>query len=172
MSASAASITPPTYEDLAYMAAHMRDMDRLEFRLMSGGLPTMDCMHLLQERSSKMLVGRWHGEPVVLYGVTPTTLLSGRGQPWLAATSRVTERQIAKAFLRESRRALAGLSEGYDYLWNLVHAENAVAIRWLKWLGFTFTGLGAVVQGHRFEHFKMELEDVLSSTARPLRRYR
>lgn len=169
---SAASIARPTAADLAFMEANMRDMDRLEFNLMSGGLSILTCLHKLNLRSSKMLVGKWKGEPVVLYGVTPVSLLGRQGQPWLAATDRITEGPIARAFLRESRRALADLADGYDYLWNLVHAENSIAIRWLKWLGFNFTGLGLNVQGHRFEHFKMELEDVLSRSDDRTRRGR
>lgn len=156
------SISPPTAADLAFMDAHVRDIDRLEFDVMNNGRDFLTSLHELARVSTKILVGRWHKRPVVIYGIVPRSLLGGEGSPWLVATDQIFEPDVARAFARHCRPALAELSEGFDYLWNLVHTDNAAAIRWLGWLGFRFTGFDVTVSGHTFTHFKMEVDDVLS----------
>lgn len=44
-------------------------------------------------------------------------------------------------FARECKKWLNRLMEGHSRLENMVSVENAVAIKWLRWLGFTFTGV-------------------------------
>lgn len=154
------SISPPTAADLAYMDVHVRDIDRLEFDVMGNGRDFLTSLHELVRLSSKVLVGRWEKRPVVIYGIVPRSLLGAQASPWLVATDDIFDPAIARAFARHCRPALAGLSEGFDHLWNLVHTDNAAAIRWLRWLGFKFTGYDFDVSGHTFTHFKMEVDDV------------
>ena len=61
--------------------------------------------------------------------------LGGVGVPWMVA-ARLVE-QYPLAFLRRCRPAVDYMAERYPVLTNAVDARNALAIGWLRWLGFT-----------------------------------
>lgn len=57
------------------------------------------------------------------------------GFPWLMGTDRI--RENVGHFLWMSRHYDKIMSKYFNLLCNLVDAEYAEALRWLKWLGFT-----------------------------------
>ena len=79
-----------------------------------------------------------NGRAEMLWGVRRKGLLTSEGEIWMLRTQEPEKYPLR--FARESRRHLAGmvsLSELSTFE-NIVHVENAAAIRWLQWLGFTF----------------------------------
>ena len=62
--------------------------------------------------------------------------VDGMGFPWLLGTDEITK--YSKPFLRESRAFVSTIRKHYTLLVNWVSGENKEAVRWLKWLGFTF----------------------------------
>lgn len=75
------------------------------------------------------------GVPLCVFGVSPVSLLTGVGSPWLIAS--VASKQhlcslvpLAPAYIRLMLRI-------YPRLENHVHAENRLAVRWLRAAGFT-----------------------------------
>jgi len=157
-------IKPMDETDTKIMAEEMREMDRFEFRVMSRGRSEKENLDMLLRRSRRSAAAYVDGEIVACYGVVAPTELSTVGHPWMCASDLVGMRQVRVEFLRRSNEQLAWMSQGFDFFWNLVSTENRVAIRWLKWLGFNFTGDVADVDGHPFAYFKMEAEDVLASS--------
>lgn len=72
-------------------------------------------------------------ELVCAFGVQPGP---GYGVPWMLCTDavdRVPRREMALL----SRRVATRWKAEHDTLVNLVHAQNARAVRFVKWLGFT-----------------------------------
>ncbi|BCS53306.1 hypothetical protein GSbR_21680 [Geobacter sp. SVR] len=55
--------------------------------------------------------------------------------PWFLSTGEVSA--FSKTFLKGSREVILRFHEKYDVLSNTVDSRHEVAIRWLKWLGFT-----------------------------------
>ena len=145
-------LTDDAVED---MASKMRHMDLFEFDVMTGGKPVIDSLQLLKKRSSRSRAAYVDGRLVAVYGVVNQTVLSGTGSPWLAATDMIERPDVRRAFVRHTRKELAWLAEGFSTFWNLVSAENKLAIRWLKWTGFIFDGTGFDIRGHRFLKFHM-----------------
>lgn len=58
------------------------------------------------------------------------------GVPWLISTRHVE--RFPKAFLQVCKPEVAEMLTRHPLLVNYVDARNSAAIRWLKWLGFTF----------------------------------
>lgn len=75
------------------------------------------------------------GEPMCIWGVMTTSLLTRAGIPWLLA-SRKLPHASRPFFLRGSRRWINEQKQKYDYLANDVGIWHGRSIRWLSWLGF------------------------------------
>lgn len=76
------------------------------------------------------------GNPCVVCGCVPHETEEGVGVPFLLATEEFYE--YTRLFARESKEWVNQAIQKYPILFNCVAAENTKAIRWLKWLGFSF----------------------------------
>lgn len=74
------------------------------------------------------------GEVAALVGLSADSLLARIGAPWLLTGQPVDRHR--KLFLQETRRGVARMRAEFPRLANVVHADYAEAIRWLRWLGF------------------------------------
>lgn len=113
----------------------MRQADRDEILELNGVTPR-EGLEISLAQPGHHWTGLIDGEPVVIFGVVPVTVSGGAAAIWLLGTAAVT--QHSRTFLRFSRKAVTELLGRYDVLLNIVHADNRVAVRWLKWLGATF----------------------------------
>lgn len=73
------------------------------------------------------------GVPSIILGVGDAKH-EGYGIPWMLATDRITK--IKRAFVKGCAKELQEFEALYPKLFNYVHCENVIAIRWLEWLGF------------------------------------
>ena len=144
----------PSDGDLDFTAEHMRPDDRVEFETVSG----TDARDGL-ERAVK--VSREKGYAVCdegvlcVYGIRPLTFEYGKGEPWMACTKLVEKHPIE--FYRKTKTGLFELAHQYSLLENYVWAENTLAKRWLKWLGFEFGSEPVKARGLSFLKFRMEI---------------
>lgn len=119
-----------------HIDANVREADRRELWDYAALTP-LATMRMGMERSSAH-VALMDDEPISMFGVSPYSMLSGIGNPWMVG---------AKALeTRAGWRAIALIApdcfEHYKHrfpklLYNLVDERNTVAIRWLERLGFT-----------------------------------
>jgi hypothetical protein len=126
-----------TLEDALFLAPRLRKADRQEIEALRG--PGQEAQALLDGvRLSKpaYAICNSGGEVVGIYGAAP---LEGEPQAaaiWMLGSDGLTA--DARSFLRQSRGHIKDLQDRYNLLLNCVDARNAVHIRWLQWLGFTF----------------------------------
>lgn len=98
-------------------------------------------------------------EPVCMFGVSPRSLLSGRGFVWMIGTNGLDRH--AREFLLGSRTEVARMRSLYNLLENHVDARNTKAIRWLRWLGFEIGPARRYgPHGALFHYFKLETDNV------------
>ena len=134
MRALAGKVWRATPELVKHVVDRARDADRIEFHH-AAQRPIADVVdEMLGECQG--YVAAVDDEPVAVYGVISRRLLSQSAQPWLIASREVERPNVRRMFLRHGRDELARISANYSYLWGAVHDENAVAIRWLKFMGF------------------------------------
>lgn len=122
-------------EDVAKVAAHMREIDRKELAL-AGGLEPLEALEQSYEYSEYCRCIEVDGEPAAMFGVRRPFILSGKGIIWLLGTDDLVK--MRKSFVENSMKYV---NEGFKYadsLENYVWIENKLSIRWLKWCGFKF----------------------------------
>lgn len=142
------------YEHIFPVSSGMRAADIQEV-LASGGHPVTSLTKGL-DLSTKSWCALVGGEPCLLFGVAPISVISGVGSPWLLGTDRINE--IPKQFLLKSRVMMDDMLRSFPRLVNAVDARNTLSIRWLKWLGFTiYPSLPLGINGELFHPFEKKL---------------
>lgn len=121
---------------IAPIVASVREADRLELWAMARATPAQ-CLRYGLQHSRTAYTGRIDGVPVCMFGATPYSLLAGIGVPWMVTSTGLDPFGAQKALLRLSKPGVVELRHQFPILVNTVHAGNAAAIRWLRWLGFT-----------------------------------
>jgi hypothetical protein len=126
-------LRPATMEDVAYVAYHLREADRIELALAQPDPPDVAVIEGIaySEWTSVFCV---NGVPAVVYGVSKTGI-DGCGSPWMVATDQI--KSVSRGFLRASIAEVDRMQRGFGLLVNQVHRANDISIAWLKWLGFT-----------------------------------
>jgi hypothetical protein len=131
---TAVTFHPATPERVAYIAAHLRAMDRAELAITSPGEAVAEILDYSVAASRWAIVVEVDGRPAIVYGVAPTTdPMIGRA--WLLATDdllKITRR----FFLDRCRREVRLMQQKFAVLTNEAHRDNVVVLRWLEWLGF------------------------------------
>lgn len=120
------------------IAANPREADVDELWISSRTRPLDALLHGMQ-RSTAPLTAMHDGEPVAMLGVVPFSILSGMGVVWMLGSEKLDRLSCQRDLLRTSRPQVALWREQFpSLLFNYVDQRNHQAIRWLKWLGFTF----------------------------------
>ena len=128
------AIVPATEEHIGAIASDIRGADRAELWAADHHTPE-EAMRKALDRTVDPLVGLVDGVPVVMWGVSPFTFSGRTGIPWLVSTNRLEKH--FRIFLKGCKLYIDKYRNEYDTMFNFVDERNAVAIRWLKWLGFT-----------------------------------
>lgn len=124
----------PTDEMIKYIADNMRAADALEVWEMSGQTPIVSIEKglKLSRYSSVALV---NGIPCAVFGLVIVDILTGTGVPWLLGTDYAVKHR--RVFLENCKQGLDQMLQTCPNLFNYVHAENKISVRWLKYMGFT-----------------------------------
>ncbi|KEX95169.1 hypothetical protein HA62_29805 [Pseudomonas putida] len=130
-----AEVLPVTVEDVATILPIVRqaDIDEITEAL---GIPMEEALldAITGSLNAKKIVV--DGLVVAVFGDAVHSILGSVGVPWLISTIHV-ERH-ARAFLKVCKPEVQGMLTRHHHLMNYVDARNTAAMRWLKWLGFTF----------------------------------
>ena len=146
-------IRPARPEDADLLAPHLREIDCRELWALSR-LEPGEGLRLSLKCSVSAWTAETGGEIIQIWGVSRLGgLLDFVGQPWLLGSDILERPEVAREFIRRSRACARELEAGFRRLENVVHAENRLAVRWLKWLGFTFAPEPARVNHENFYLF-------------------
>lgn len=152
MRASPFELRDATPDDAAYLAAHLRESDRLEVSANSDDIEATIRRSIAA--STICSVAQLDGRPVFVIGCAPCDR-PGVGVPWLLGTDEVTPHggaltRITKSYVRQ-------FLETWPVLLNAVDERNVVSVRWLEAIGFT---IGEPIpfgrKGERFHIFTRE----------------
>lgn len=110
----------------------------------------------MRARSHGLARAAWiDGRLCCAYGVCTRTVLGAEGHPWMLATE-AAEAEPGIIARRSRTELLAVIPPHVTRLWNLVHEENRLAIRWLRWLRFRFEDRAIDHGGLRWRLFHAE----------------
>lgn len=127
---------PTDPDHLLVLARNMREADRLELMDGSGSSPLVALEDGYIHSTKCLTILTDQDEVVGVFGVAPSPVDRLIGHPWMLATDLLDS--IKVTFLRQSRKYLDDLAEGYPLLMNCCDKRNTVHIKWLRWLGFSF----------------------------------
>jgi len=150
-------LRPATASDARTLAVHLRDIDIVECAAV--GLTPYGALRQGLEASVHARTAVLDGEPIAMFGIAPLGgLLSTTGAIWLLGTEAMRAQRVA--LMRLPLGYIDGAFEaGFQHLLNYVHADNVVAVRWLRRLGFTIHPAGPFgVRGEMFHRFEMHAD--------------
>lgn len=142
--------TPAHVQDLA---ANLRAADRAELAA-CGFSDARRAIEVSLACSTHMAAAVADGRCVAILGVTPLSLLDGCGSPWMLGTDLVVAHR--RALMTCAPTYIRAMLHAYPHLVNYVHADNDVAVRWLRRAGFKLhqpEPYGA--RGELFHRFEM-----------------
>jgi hypothetical protein len=141
---------PATEEHARIIGANPRPGDALEALALGGDVERAIRAGL--KRSLYAVTALVDGVPVLVFGVTPYSILGGVGVVWMLASADLDRPRVQRELLRHCRHCLSVMRQDFpEMLFNCVDVRNARAIRWLRWLGFTL--LPPVPAGRNGEPF-------------------
>lgn len=86
--------------------------------------------------SQSVFVGLVDGQYACCWGLVPPSALSDKAYLWLQTTPLVEERKFL--LVRQSQRWMEWALTEYSEIIGFCKPDNALAIRWIKWLGGEF----------------------------------
>lgn len=140
---------PATPAHVGTLAARMREIDRQECAIMGHG--PKEALRLSLRYSTLAYTCKIDGRPEAMFGLSSICLLTGEGSPWLLMTDVAAKN--AKALVRDGRRYSVLFQTVFPTLRNHVHADNHVAVRWLRRLGYAI-GEVTDMNGHPMRTFE------------------
>lgn len=126
-------VVPVTGKHIKRVAANMRPCDVAEIWGSNRWTPRQ-ALEAGMRSAAMARTALVNGEPACIFGVTPASLLTGVGTPWMLATPKL--HRIERAFVRLSRPVVDSMQALFPLLVNYVDNRNASTLRWLAWLGF------------------------------------
>lgn len=131
---TAYEVARATPEHGEYVAEHMRAADVAEIWVGWRHTPA-EAIARSVAVSRDAFTGLADGVPFCVFGVGTATAMGDVGSPWMLGTEALPRH--ARTFLRGSVAFVGHVRGEYSRLENYVDARNTLALRWLKWLGFT-----------------------------------
>ena len=125
----------PTRELIEVIAADMRQADADEVWASSHHTPIESLMKSWKV-SDRSVIVTVNDEPCVMIGLVIHDILSGTGSPWLLGTENALK--YKRHFLTQVPAIIDEMLTICPNLFNYVHVENKVSVKWLKRIGFTF----------------------------------
>ena len=144
-------LRPAVEADIAVIASDPREADVVEMRALGYGFE--EALHNSLARSDWALTATVDGVPVCMMGVAPVSVIFGEGAPWLLSANGVLKAQ--KSLLKTCGPVVGRMLATYPRLLNIVDSENAVSIRWLRWVGFEFLDQRFPIRGRTFRLFRL-----------------
>jgi hypothetical protein len=152
MSSQAAKLVTVKEWHFAALLADLREADRLELEAIRGWTAEQELKHAIST-ASRARSCMCDGKVLAIFG--DSAYDDTYGLPWMVSSTWIEQHR--RAFLAECVDVVADMRTRHQVLINFADIRNTQAVRWLKWLGFTF--LPAIPYGinnELFYPFQME----------------
>ena len=127
-----ASVRKTLYGDHLDLVDNLRAADLVELR--AHNVTPESALRLGYEYSEPCMTILHKRRPIGMFGVTPIRDIERAGSVWLLGSDEISDIRIQ--FLRESQKWLIEIAKDYSMLCNVVHEDNVLHHRWLRYLQF------------------------------------
>lgn len=124
-----------TYEDIISIAGRLREADLREINAVGHEDPASALAAGMHDHGVVFVGVDAEDVPHMIFGVGDSDV-EGLGIVWMMASDTINDHWVQ--MLRSTHDWVNRLGHGYTALANMVHADNKLHIRWLKWAGFVF----------------------------------
>lgn len=131
-----AEVVTAELDHIPLIAARIRPADREEIWALYRQTP-QECLIDSFRLSHLAWTGLINGVPVCMTGVVQLERDGRAGRPWMIGTDLLDQHQ--KIFLRRCAAQVETMQMCFDSLENVVDSRNERAVKWLCWLGFSFS---------------------------------
>lgn len=152
MSDESVIVRAPAPDDLDDLAANMRAMDVRECMAVLG-LGPRQALEECVNGAAIALVAEQDGVVWCAWGLSHTFMPCDEAHPWMLCRQGIESR--GRTLLAVAPHFLAQMRQHNERLYNIVHADNRVAQRFIKWCGFVL-GARVTVGGEPFLEFHWE----------------
>ncbi len=139
---------------IPYLAQNIRKADLLEVACMSGN-PKKAFEQALENDIATLTVLDPQDIPYAMFGVGKC---NEETYIWMLGTNDVTKYKFE--FLKRCRDWVWAFVDEYEEVFNFVHVDNTLAIKWLTWCKATFSN-EFEINGQKFMKFTIIKEDIL-----------
>ena len=139
---------------IPYLAQNIRKEDLLEVACMSGN-PEKAFEQALENDIATLTVLDPQDIPYAMFGVGKC---NEETYIWMLGTNDVTKYKFE--FLKRCRDWVWAFVDEYEKVFNFVHVDNTLAIKWLAWCKATFSD-EFEINGQKFMKFTIIKEDIL-----------
>lgn len=139
----------PNPEMIKHIADNMREADAVEVWEMSRQTPIQSIEEGLRLSDFSAVV-TVNDIPCAVLGLVVVDILTGTGVPWLLGTDHAVRQR--RVFLSNCERGIKQMVQICPNLFNYVHAENKISVRWLSHMGFTVEDPMAMGEGGAMFH--------------------
>lgn len=131
--------------DAVSLAPKLRDIDKLECECV-GSTAEISLLSPFTLPDSVVLSGINEDEEVILMcGISKCPVTPEMGVIWMLASPKIYNHR--REIIKLSKPTIAKLSEGYKAVYNMIHKDNKLSIRWLEWCGFIVDKTRIYVKG-------------------------
>ena len=132
---SSVKFLQPTTELIEAIAADMRQADVDEIWASNHYTP-VEALTAGWNKSYRSVIVTVNDEPCVMLGLVIHDILTGTGVPWLLGTNNALK--YKRHFITQVPDVIDEMLDICPILFNYVHVDNKISIRWLKHIGFIF----------------------------------
>ena len=97
-------------------------------------------------------------EVIAMFGVVSAQNNLKNGTVWFLASDKIYDNW--KYFTKRTKKWTDYFLSDYDFVYNFVPENNTTTIKWLKWLGFSFSNKEIVVRGTKVLYFYKYIQGV------------
>jgi len=143
--------------DIEFVAANMREIDRREVWEMTGSSPR-DAIVRAVSRTEEPFTVTLNDVPTIVCGCTRPHGIRMSAAPWLLGTDDMAfALRAGGTRVRITKDLVDGWLARAGILENWIAPDNDVAMRWVRWLGFTVDPVApAGLFGRPFQRFWRE----------------
>ena len=143
---------PVTPEHIQHVATNMRQADVDEVK--AFGREPLESLTTGVRLSDLSMCLEIDGDICCILGLVKVSMVNSIGVPWMLGTHAIMDHK--REFMKQSQIVLQHVLAESNELYNYVHDQNRVSIRWLKWLGFTIEEpQPSGINGELFHKFRM-----------------
>ena len=148
--------TPNDAFDLAF---NLRQLDKYEVAAMGNTpLEVLIAPFRYTRNGVNTYTVFYNKQVVAMFGVVSTPQNAKHGTIWMLASDELQNHWLY--FTKRTKKWVDYFLSDYDFVYNFVPKNNTTTIKWLKWLGFSFSDKEIVVRGTKVLYFYKYIQGV------------